>query len=99
LALAACAGGGAKPELKSAAETGGDALPPDLFVKTRPAGEVALAEAKKNAKRGDSIVVRGVVRGVTSAFVPGRSMVMLADESVPKCAMNPDRPWDLHCET
>ena len=99
LALAACGGGGAKPQTTGSVEPAGDALPTGLFVTSRPAGEIALAEAKKNAKRGDTIVVRGVVRGVTSAFIAGRAIFMLADETVPKCPMNPDRPWDLHCET
>lgn len=99
LALVACSGGGDKPAAAPKTEAPGEPLPAGLFVAARPAGDVPLAEGKKQAKAGETIVVRGVVRGVTSAFIPNRALVQIADESVPKCPMNPDRPWDLHCET
>jgi hypothetical protein len=96
--LTAC-GGGDKPAATKEVEKTGDPLPPGLFVDKAPAGELPLAEAKKSAKAGETIVLRGLVRGVTTAFIPNRAIVQLADEAVPKCPMNPDRPWDLHCET
>ena len=98
-ALTACSGGGDKPTVAPNVEAPGDPLPAGLFVAQKPSGESPLAEAKKNAKAGDTIVLRGLVRGVTTAFIPNRAIVQLADESVPKCPMNPERPWDLHCET
>src|SRR4051812_4661371 len=94
--LTAC-GGGDKPAATKEVEKTGDPLPPGLFVDKAPAGELPLAEAKKSAKAGETIVLRGLVRGVTTAFVPNRAIVQLADEVVPKCPMYPERPWDLHC--
>jgi len=97
--LTACSGGADKPNAAPKAEASAEALPAAIFVDQKPAGELPLAEAKKNAKVGETIVLRGLVRGVTTAFIPNRAIVQLADESVPKCAMNPERPWDLHCES
>jgi hypothetical protein len=96
--LGACAGNNVKPAVPAAAADAVE-LPAGIIVSERPADEMPLAEAKKKAKRGETIVVRGVVRGINTAFVPGRAMMQIADESVPKCPMHPDRPWDLHCET
>lgn len=97
--LTACSGGADKPAAAPKVEAAAEPLPAAIFVEQKPAGEMPLAEAKKSAKVGETIVLRGLVRGVTTAFIPNRAIVQLADASVPKCPMNPERPWDLHCET
>src|SRR4051812_40304391 len=66
-ALGACSSGGAPTTGQKTAESPGEALPAGIFVEKRPEGELPLAEAKSKAKTGETIVLRGVIRGVNSA--------------------------------
>src|SRR5207248_732601 len=82
--LAGCSGGSGSPAAAPQQAPGEQAaLPAGLFVETAPADAKPLATVKKQAKKGDSVVVRGVIRGMTSAFVPNRAILQIADGTVP----------------
>src|SRR5688500_20381923 len=66
----------AQPNAESAA-----ALPSSLFLEKAPAGAVELAVAKKSAKPGDEITVRGSVGGQVEPLAPNRAILTLLDSS------------------
>ncbi len=80
------------------------ALPSSLLAAKAPAGAVSVVDARKNAKPGESIVLRGRIGGRVVALVPKAAIAVLADEKslVPCSAMPGDAcktPWDYCCET
>ena len=87
----------AQPTAESAA-----ALPSSLFLAKAPEGAIELAAAKKSAKPGDEIVVRGRVAGQMEPLAPNRAILTLLDASVKTCDQMPGdgckTPWDACCE-
>ena len=82
---------------------GTQALPAGLVLGEAPAGAEDVVAAKKDAKEGDAVVVRGRVGGSPSPFVEGRASFQLVDASLKACGEgNPDdkceTPWDFCCE-
>src|SRR5262245_16980691 len=61
------------------------ALPVGLFVKTEPADVKDVVDAKRDAKGGDTIVIRGRVGGSEDPFVAERAIFTIVDKSVPIC--------------
>ena len=61
-----------------------------------------LAAAKKSAKVGDEIVIRGRVAGQKDPIAPNRAIVTLLDSGIKTCEKNPGdscpTPWDACCE-
>ena len=104
--LAGCGGG---EKVKSSTEKDKPAvtatLPANLFVKEAPPAAKAVADAKKDAKEGEEIVVRGRIGGSEKGgFIEGRAEVMIVDGRLATCAeMEMDdkcvTPWDYCCET
>ena len=78
------------------------ALPAGLILTAAPADAQNVIEAKKKAKTGDDIVVRGKIGGQVKPFVEGRAVFQLVDSSLPTCNMTPgdtcETPWDYCCE-
>ena len=78
------------------------ALPANLFLDKAPDGAVDLAAAKKSAKPGDEVIVRGRVAGQKDPLAPNRAILTLLDASVKTCEQVPGdgcpTPWDACCE-
>lgn len=101
LALGACekaSDAPAKPSKSAAAEP----LPPALFLASAPAEALSVEDAKKTAKAGGTVVLRGRVGGSRDPFVEGRAVLTLVGPGLPACSDNPDdackTPWDYCCE-
>jgi len=63
-----------------------DGLPPMMLLQRVPAGAVEIADAMRNAKPGESIVIRGRVTEGADVFVNNRAILRLADEAaMPAC--------------
>ncbi len=96
---------------KDAAETGPRENPADSAASGRPAfllaempeGAVPVADAKKTAREGEQIVVRGRIGGRSDPMSAGQGLFVMMDPSVPSCADDPEdeckTPWDYCCET
>ena len=77
-------------------------LPANLFLAKAPDGAVELAAAKKSAKPGDAIIVRGRIAGQMEPLASNRAILTLLDGSVKTCEQMPGdsckTPWDACCE-
>jgi len=76
------------------------AIPAALFVAADIPGPKPIAEIKKTAKAGDTVVIRGRVGGKETPFVDGAAVVSLVDvATVISCgAMPPPHiRWDYCC--
>ncbi|HEY3320313.1 MAG TPA: hypothetical protein VGP72_07600 [Planctomycetota bacterium] len=78
-------------------------LPEGLILSAAPAGAVSIKDAMKNAKAGDTIVIRGRIGGSKEeTFLPDRAVFTIVDEALPTCDQNPadscPQPWDYCCE-
>lgn len=78
------------------------AIPETVFVAESPADAKCVAEAKKAAKKGDTVVIKAKIGGRAEPFVRNRAVVMLADRCLRSCDEIPDdpctKPWDYCCE-
>ena len=103
-AIVGCDSGEAPPPTPPAQPTAESAaaLPSSLFLAKAPEGAIELAAAKKSAKPGDEIVVRGRVAGQMEPLAPNRAILTLLDASVKTCDQMPGdgckTPWDACCE-
>jgi hypothetical protein len=78
-------------------------LPENLIATTQPAGDVQdVAAAKKSARDGNKVIVRGKVAGSADPLADNRAMLTLLDASVKTCDTVPGdackTPWDACCE-
>lgn len=82
-------------------------IPDAVFVVEKPKdskGQDAkgVAEARKTAKKGDTVVIAAKIGGRAEPFVKNRAMFMVADRSLKSCDQTPDdpckTPWDYCCE-
>lgn len=101
LALAGCGGGGT-PSQAAAPKPAAEALPAGLLLTAAPARAKEVAVARKEAKPGDTIVVRGRIGGV-HPFGSGSAIFTVVDSSLPACNEKPGdtcaKPWDFCCDT
>lgn len=79
-------------------------LPIGFFASEQPGDSKDVADAKKGGlKKGDRVVLRGVIGGSRSPFVAGRAMFTLMGKGLKPCNANPQDsckyPWDYCCET
>ena len=78
------------------------ALPSGLILAEAPKQPLEVVAAKREAKVGDDVVVRGRIGGREEPFVEGRAIFQLVDSSLPTCSENPGdgckTPWDYCCE-
>ncbi|MGB7160400.1 MAG: hypothetical protein WBD40_20195, partial [Tepidisphaeraceae bacterium] len=67
-----------------------------------PDGAIELAAARKQAKPGDEIIVRGRIGGSKDPLAANRAILTLLDSAVPTCEKSPmdtcPTPWDACCE-
>lgn len=101
LLLAGCSSP-AEPKPSANTSNGGSAIPAALMLSAEPAGARDVIELKRDAKEGDTVVVRGRIAGGKEPFVEGRAIFTLGDRSLPTCADRPGdtcpTPWDYCCE-
>lgn len=73
------------------------------ILEVAPDGATEVAELKKTAKEGDSIVVRGIIGGSRAPIIEGAAVFTVMDRAVPDCSAKGDDhckyPWDYCCET
>jgi hypothetical protein len=79
-------------------------LPEGLLVTTAPSGAVAVSAARKDAKAGAEIVLRGRIGGRMTSLIDKAAIAVLADEkAMTACNDMPGdackTPWDYCCET
>lgn len=76
-------------------------LPAGLFLATVPGEPVAVRQLKAEAKEGEEVIMRVVVGGEASVFVPGRAIMKVVDTEMENLCLNPDdscnTPWDYCC--
>src|SRR5436190_21268373 len=79
-----------------------DALPANLFATTQPTGAVDIPTAKKLARDGQPIVIKGRIGGQKDPLAANRAIFTLADLSLQTCDKSPmdkcPTPWDSCCE-
>lgn len=78
-------------------------LPDGFFLAAEPAGVKFVEEAKKGAKKGDTVVMRGRIGGGLEPFVDGRAVFTIVGPGIKSCADEGDdhcqTPWDYCCES
>jgi hypothetical protein len=60
-------------------------LPAGLFVKKAPEKAVGVGDARKNAKQGKPIVVKGIIGGAHKPIVDNYAVFLLTDSGLPRC--------------
>lgn len=78
-------------------------LPSQLFVSAEPAEARNVADAKKSAKEGEVVAIRGRIGGAEDPYVAERAIFTIVDKSLPHCGeMKMEggckTPWDYCCE-
>ena len=77
-------------------------IPDSVFVDTEPVDAKCVAEVKKNAKKGDTVVIKAKIGGRSEPFVKNRAIVVIADRCMKSCDQIPGdtctKPWDYCCE-
>lgn len=73
-------------------------LPANLFTDTAPDAPLSVAEARRSATEGTSIVLRGRIGGRARPFSEERAIFLLSDLSLPPCTDGCPAPWDYCCE-
>ena len=78
-------------------------IPDSVFVTEAPKDAKSVATVKKDAKKGDTVVISAKIGGRAEPFVKNRAMFMVADRSLKSCDEIPGdtcgKPWDYCCET
>ncbi len=65
-----------------------------------PADAIPVSEAKRTAREGDKVVVRGRIGGRRDAMTPGYAIFVMMDPAIPNCELDACKtPWDYCCET
>jgi hypothetical protein len=77
-------------------------IPDSVFVDAEPADAKCVAEVKKNAKKGETVVIKAKIGGRSEPFVKYRAIVVIADRCMKSCDQIPGdtctKPWDYCCE-
>ena len=83
--------------------TAAPSIPKEVFVSEKPKDAKSVADAKKSAKKGDTVVIEAKIGGRDEPFVKNRAIFMVADRSLKSCDEIPGdtcpKPWDYCCET
>ncbi len=68
-----------------------------------PEGALPVAQAKADAKEGDTITLVGRIGGRSEPITASSGLFVVMDPAIPSCADNPEdkcaKPWDYCCET
>lgn len=95
---------GQQPQTQQAAAPAGPRaeLPAGFVLDKAPEGATDLVAAKKDAKEGDTVTVRGVVGGTESPFTADRALFVILDPAAQTCDKVPEEscktPWDACCD-
>jgi len=77
-------------------------IPDSVFVDAEPADAKCVSVAKKDAKKGDTVVIQAKIGGRAEPFVKNRAIVIIADRCMKSCDQIPGdtcaKPWDYCCE-
>ncbi|MFZ9881838.1 MAG: hypothetical protein ACO3QC_10600 [Phycisphaerales bacterium] len=77
-------------------------IPETIFVAEKPADAKCVAEVKRAAKKGDTVVVQAKIGGRAEPFVKNRAVFLVADRCIRSCDEIPGdtctKPWDYCCE-
>ena len=89
--------------IEAPAASPADTLPANLIASAQPTGEAQdVVTARKTAKDGEPITLRGTVAGSADPLADNRAMLTLLDSSIKTCNELPDdsckTPWDACCE-
>lgn len=90
------AGCGGSPAESSAQPTA------SWLVAELPAGAVPVAEAKRTAREGQLVVVRGRIGGRDEPLTHGAAVFVMMDPALPSCEAlghGCPKPWDYCCES
>ncbi len=78
-------------------------LPDGFFLAAEPKDVKFVEAAKKDAKKGDTVVMRGRIGGGLEPFVDGRAVFTIVGPGIKSCADEADdhckTPWDYCCES
>lgn len=77
-------------------------IPDAVFVESEPADAKCVSVVKKDAKKGDTVIVKAKIGGRSEPFVKNRAIVIVADRCLKSCDQIPGdtcaKPWDYCCE-
>ena len=77
-------------------------IPDSVFVDAEPADAKCVSVVKKDAKKGDTVVIQAKIGGRAEPFVKNRAIVIVADRCMKSCDQIPGdtcaKPWDYCCE-
>lgn len=77
-------------------------IPDSVFVDVEPADAKCVSVVKKDAKKGDTVVIQAKIGGRAEPFVKNRAIVIVADRCIKSCDQIPGdtctKPWDYCCE-
>lgn len=78
-------------------------LPAGLFLTAAPEKGQFVADVKKDAKKGETVQVRGKIGGSMHPFVGGRAVFTIVGNGIRDCSAKDDdhckTPWDYCCDT
>ena len=84
------------------APANGPTIPSSAFVTEKPKDAKPIAEVRKSAKKGDTVVIEAKIGGRAEPFVKNRAVFMVADRKLKSCDEIPGdncpKPWDYCCE-
>jgi hypothetical protein len=101
-ALVLCAGCKQSSNEAAAPSEGAAGLPAMLFLASPPANPAEVRAARRAARPGETVIVRGRVGGRKDPFVPHRAIFTIAEMALPTCTEKEGdgcaTPWDYCCE-
>ncbi len=92
VALAGCGG-------SSTSSDSGGKTPVSWLAAEMPAGAIPVTEARRTAREGQQIVVRGRIGGRRDPMTEGFAVFVMMDSALPACGEGCKKPWDYCCET
>ena len=85
---------------ESATSPGATGTDTSWLLATMPAGAIPVSEAKRTAREGDAVVVRGRIGGRRDPMSTGKAVFVMMDPAIPHCKIDAcKKPWDYCCET
>ena len=70
------------------------------LLREMPAAAIPVAEAKRTAREGDQVVVRGRIGGRRDPMTAEFAVFVMIDPAIPHCEIGKCKtPWDYCCET
>jgi len=103
LMLPGC-GGDSQPPSESSRATAQAELPTGFFLSQEPPATKTVEDAKKSARPGDTVTLRGRIGGAKDPFVDGRAVFTLMGAGLKPCGDGSPMPecktpWDYCCDT